>query len=232
MTPKLHQTPRPPVWLTRALVPLTLMLVLLSLNAPGASAHVEVDVGDGQYMMEIGFRDEPAFLGQPNAIFIHVEEYGTGGTEPVEGLAATLTAEVTKDGKTFSPALVPMGDGTYEGAFVPTEVGDYSFRISGTIGDATVDETVSSSPTTFNSVEPLSSIEFPVAQPDVAQFQADLQSAKADAAIARTLGIAGIAAGLLGLIVAAVAFARSGRSAPADAPATPLAAEPTSKLIR
>ena len=115
---------------------------------------------------------------------------------------------------------------------MPTEVGDYSFRISGSIGDATVDETVSSSPSTFNSVEPLSSIEFPVAQPDVAQLQADLQRARADAAMARTLGIAGIAAGALGLIVAAVAFVRSSKRAPAQEPAKPLAAEPTGKLIR
>jgi hypothetical protein len=38
-----------------------------------ASAHVEIDVGDGQYVMEMGFRDEPAYLGQPNALFLSVE---------------------------------------------------------------------------------------------------------------------------------------------------------------
>ena len=103
MMPKLRRTPSPQGWRTGLLVPLALGLLLFGLSARDASAHVDVDVGDGQYVMEIGFRDEPAYLGQPNAIFIHVEAYGTGGTEPVDGLAATLTAEVTKDGKSFSP---------------------------------------------------------------------------------------------------------------------------------
>ncbi len=94
----------------------------------GARAHVDIDVGDGRYVMGIGFRDEPAFLGQPNAIFIEVAEYATGGTEPVDGLAETLTAEVSRDGKTLGVPLVPMGDGVYEGRFVPTAVGDYTFR--------------------------------------------------------------------------------------------------------
>jgi hypothetical protein len=200
--------------------------------APSASAHVEIDVGDGQYVMEIGFRDEPAFLGQPNAVFVHVERYATGGTEPVEGLAATLTAEVTKDGQSFSPPLAPTGEGSYEAVFVPTALGDYTFRISGTIEDAPVDETVTSGPSTFNSVEPLSAIEFPATEADAAQVQESLASAQSDAATARTLAIAGIAAGLLGLIVAAVAFSRAGKAAPAVVAAPASANEPPGKLIR
>lgn len=199
---------------------------------PAASAHVDVDVGDGQYVMEVGFRDEPAFQGQPNAVYVHVEEYATGGTEPVDGLAATLTAEVTKDDQTFSPPLVPTGDGTYEAIFVPTALGDYTFRISGTIGDASVDESVTSGPSTFNSVEPLSVIEFPAAQSEGAETQLSIEQVQADAAMARTLGIVGIAAGLLGLIVAAVAFSRTGKSAPLPEPAPASVSESAGKLIR
>jgi hypothetical protein len=209
------------------------MLTIL-VAAGAAQAHVDIDVGDGQYIMEVGFRDEPAFLGQPNAIFIHVEEYATGGTEPVDGLAASLTAEVLKDGQTFSPPLVPMGEGVYEAAFVPTETGDYTFRISGAIGEATVDESVTSGPTTFNSVEPLSTIEFPVPRPDLVQVQAAVSAAQADAATARTLGIAGIVAGVLGILVAAAAFARSGGK-PAETvvePAVAVGGEASGKLIR
>lgn len=223
--------PRRAVWRPQPhlfLLPIGIVVagLIVSLGFDSASAHVEVDVGDGQYVMEIGFRDEPAFVGQPNAIFVHVEQYGTGGTEPVDGLAATLTAEVSKDGMSLEPPLAPTGDGSYEAAFVPTETGDYTFRISGTIAEATVDESVTSSPTTFNSVEPLSKIEFPPRQPDAAA-----QTAQADAATARTLGIAGIAVGLLGLIVAGVALARSGKAASA---ATEVGhpSELTGKLIK
>ncbi len=195
----------------------------------GTLAHVELDVGDGQYVMEVGFRDEPAYLGQPNALALTVEEYGTGGTEPVNDLAATLSAEVSKDGQAMALPLVPVGEGEYEAAFVPTATGDYTFRLSGTIGEATVDESVTSGPTTFNSVEPLTAIEFPQPRPDPAQLQTAVANANAAATAARTLGIAGIVAGVLGLILGALALARSRQ--PKGEPA-PRASEPTGKLIR
>jgi hypothetical protein len=197
--------------------------------AETALAHVDIDVGDGQYVMEVGFRDEPAYLGQPNALYLKVEEYATGGTEPVDDLAGTLSAEVSKDGETLSRPLVPIGDGEYEMAFVPTVAGDYTFRVSGTIGDATVDESVTSGPNTFNSVEPLSGIEFPVQRPDPVQLQATAQDAEATAAMARTLGIAGIVVGALGLIVGVVALARAGRP---KATVEAKTLEPSGKLIR
>jgi hypothetical protein len=210
---------------------------LAAMAGPASTlAHVEIDVGDGQYVMEIGFRDEPAYLGQPNAIYLNVEEYATGGTEPVDGLADTLTAEVSKDGLSKELALVPMGEGEYQAPFVPTATGDYTFRISGTIGEATVDESVSSGPNTFNSVEPLSAIEFPVSQPDPAALQAEAAAAQDVAATARSLGIAGLVAGLLGLIVGAMALVRSGRAmsigATPASPAPQASVEPSGKLIR
>jgi hypothetical protein len=192
-------------------------------------AHVEIDVGDGQYVMEVGFRDEPAYLGQPNALYLSVEQYATGGTEPVNDLAATLSAEVSKDGQVKNLSLVPVGEGEYEATFVPTATGDYTFRISGTIGEATVDESVTSGPTTFNSVEPLSAIEFPHPLPDPVQLQTAVADANAAANTARTLSVVGIVAGVLGLILGALALARSRQ--PKAEPA-PRASEHSGKLIR
>jgi hypothetical protein len=212
--------------LTTFVVALALMLSV----APGSTlAHVDIDVGDGQYVMEVGFRDEPAYLGQPNALFLSVEKYATGGTEPVNDLAATLFAEVSRDGQAMNLSLVPVGDGEYEAAFVPTVTGDYTFRVHGTVGDAAVDESVTSGPTTFNSVEPLSAIEFPVVRPDPVQLQTDIAKAEAASATARTLGIAGIVAGMLGVVLGALALTRSGqpRVEPAQRPI-----DPSGKLIR
>lgn len=203
-----------------------LMLALLPF---AAAAHEQRDVGEGRYSIEIGFRDEPAYVGQANALYLRVGEYATGGTEPVEGLAATLSAEVSKDGQTKSLDLVPMEDGVYESVFVPTAIGDYTFRFSGTIGETPVDESVTSGPRSFNSVQPLSAIQFPVSWPDPAQIEATAAEAQASAALARTLGIAGIVAGLLGLIVGAAALARSGRARAESAPAM---SEPAGKLVR
>jgi hypothetical protein len=195
----------------------------------GVLAHVEIDVGDGQYVLEVGFRDEPAYLGQPNALALRVEQYATGGTEPVNDLAATLSAEVSKDGQVMTLRLVPVGEGEYEAVFVPTATGDYTFRISGKISEATVDESVTSGPTTFNSVEPLSAIAFPQPLPDPARLQTAVADANAAAATARTLGIVGVVAGVLGLVVGALALARSRQP---TVEVTPRASEPSGKLIR
>jgi hypothetical protein len=197
-----------------------------------ALAHVSIDVGDGKYVMEMGFRDEPTYLGEPNALWLKVAKYATGGTQPVDDLASTLNAEVSKDGQTLNLPLVPMGDGVYEGIFVPTAPGDYTFHITGTIDGAPVDESATSGPSTFNSVERLSTIEFPVAQPDPAQMAAVASDAQAAASTARTLGIAGIVVGALGLIVAAAALARAGRAKPAAPAAEAVVVEPAGKLIR
>jgi hypothetical protein len=214
---------------SRALIALGIGLTLSASASAGALAHVEIDVGDGQYVMEVGFRDEPVYLGLPNALTLRVEQFATGGTEPVNDLAATLSAEVSRDGQVMTLPLVPVGEGEYEAAFVPTATGDYTFHIAGTIGEATVDESVASGPTTFNSVEPLSAIEFPRPRPDPVQLQAAVADANAAATAARTLGIAGIIAGVLGIIVGALALARSRQP---KVEVAPRVSEPTGKLIR
>jgi hypothetical protein len=199
------------------------------LLSSAASAHFSKDVGNGQYRIQMGFQDEPTFAGQPNALYLKVEQYATGGAKPVDDLASTLTAEVTKDGQSYSQPLVPIGDGQYVMPFVPTETGDYTFHVSGKIADASVDESATSGPNTFDSVQPLSAIEFPAPQADTNSVQA--ANAQADAALARTLAIAGIAVGALGLIVGVIALTRSGRPG-APVPETPIAVEPSGKLLR
>ena len=213
----------------RSVMALAIGLTLAAGATAGAFAHVEIDVGDGRYVMEVGFRDEPAYLGLPNALTLSVQRYATGGTEPVDDLAATLSAEVSRDGQVMTLPLVPVGEGEYEAAFVPTAAGDYTFRVSGTIGEATIDESVTSGPTTFNSVEPLSAIAFPQPLPDPAQLQTAVADANAAAATARTLGVAGVVAGVLGLVVGALALARSRQP---TVEVTPRASEPSGKLIR
>jgi hypothetical protein len=125
--------------------------------------------------------------------------------------------------------LVPVGEGEYEAAFVPTATGDYTFRIFGTIGEATVDERVTSGPTTFDSVQPLTAIEFPEPRPDPLQLQTAVAEANTAATTARTLGIVGIVAGVLALIVAALALIQS-RQPKVEAAQRP--SEPSGKLIR
>jgi hypothetical protein len=175
----------------------------------GALAHVNVDVADGEYVLEIGFQQEPAYLGQPNAIFVKAQKYGSGGTEPVEGLAGSLIAEVEKNGRTLEIPLIPQEEeGVYIGPFFPTAIGDYTFRITGEIDGKPVAAEVTSSPSTFNPVEPLSSVQFPDPLPDASEIASQAEEAAAAASAARTMGMAGAVLGALGLLAGAAALLR------------------------
>ena len=118
---------------------------------------------------------------------------------------------------------MPVGEGEYEAAFVPTATGTTPFA-SPEPSARPVDESVTSGPTTFNSVESPSTIEFPQPRPDPVQLQTAVAEADAAATTARTLGIAGIVAGALGLIVGAGLGGRGGpRQRQRRTPANPQA---------
>jgi hypothetical protein len=208
---------------------LLLFASLLAVVAGPATAHVDVDVADGQYVIEVGFRDEPALQGQPNAVYIAVEKYGTGGTEPVDGLAATLQAEVSRDGQTKTIPLVPMGDGVYEAPFVPTATGDYTFRIFGEIDGNAVDESITSGPQTFNSVDPLTAHEFPSVVAGNEALAA-VTAAQDAANQARLVAIAALIVGAVALIAALLMGMRSRQPVTETAIAPP--AESSGRLIK
>ena len=180
-----------------------------------AGAHASVDVAGGKYTMEVGFLNEPAYQGQPNGLFLDVRKYASGGTQPVDNLAGTLKAEVSKDGKTMPLTLVPQegSPGVYTASFFPTATGDYTFRVFGTIDGAQVDQSMTSSPTTFDTVVPAASAQFPVQTPDVASIQQSAANAEAAASSARTFGIAGIVLGAVGTVLGAIGLTRGRRPA-------------------
>lgn len=185
---------------------------VLALLPIAAVAHEQRDVGDGQYSVEIGFRDEPAYLGQPNGLYLNVTQFGSEGG-PVEDLAGTLEAEVQKDGATLPLTLVPQAEpGVYVAPFIPTALGDYTFRLFGEIDGTSIDESFSSSPTTFAPVEPVDRYQFPVNAPAGAELVAQLEAANARAARSEALAYGGIAAGVIGLLVGLGALLRAGRS--------------------
>ena len=198
-------------------------ILLLTFTATGVAAHETRTVGDGRYEVEVGFLNEPAYLNQPNGLYLDVFGFAAGGA-PVEGLAATLQAEVEKDGQTMALTLVPQAaPGVYHATFFPTATGDYSFRLFGTIGDAAIDETFRSSPNTFAAVEPLDTAQFPLKPPAVADLAERVSAVEDDAAGARTLGLIGLVVGVIGVgaAIASMVLTRSGRTARPGAPGAP-----------
>jgi len=170
----------------------------LSLSpAAVATAHEERTVAG--YDMEVGFINEPVFVGDKSGLEFFVNK----DSKPVEGLEQTLTAQVIYQGQTRDlPISARDGSpGAYESLFIPTAAGPYTFHIKGTIEGNAIDEQFTSSPTGFDEVKDQATGQFPVQFPAeadiVAQAQAG-QNAANQLPIALAFGAAGLLFGLIG----------------------------------
>jgi hypothetical protein len=156
------------------------LVLFFGMVPSGASAHEHRDVADGQYSLVVGFLDEPAFTGEKNGLDLRVAKHDpaaagaetTEGEEaveeegtPVVGLEDTLKAEVIYGDQKMELTLEPrfQAPGAYDAHFFPTAAGDYTFRIYGDIEGAAIDETFTSSPEGFSSVQAREDLEFPKA---------------------------------------------------------------------
>jgi len=142
------------------IVPGAIVLAVLALMPIPAAAHETRTVGT-DYEFVVGFINEPAVQGDTNGIWLQI----TKGDQPVVGAAETLQAQVGFGDQVKDLTLTPAHgeDGVYESVFIPTEPGDYSFRFAGNVEGVAVDETFTSSPEGFDSVQPRAELEFPAA---------------------------------------------------------------------
>ncbi len=151
------------------------LIALLALVSPAAAlAHEQRDIANGTYHLVVGFLNEPAFVDQQNGLSLRVSKLGAApatptasdedavGT-PVEGLADTLKVDVIFGDQTMALPLEPefRDPGAYRAIFFPTAEGDYTFHIFGDIEGTAVDETFTSSPEGFSSVESIEPLRFP-----------------------------------------------------------------------
>lgn len=177
-----------------------------------ALAHGQTQAGD--YALEIGFHNEPVYQGDPNSLDLFVTNSKTN--EKVNGLDSTLQAEIIFGSSRKKVALSPQDgvDGGYTAPVIPTEIGDYTWHIWGTINGAPVDVSMTSSPTTFGSVEAKADYAFPSPEVAVADLQAQSLAAASMSRIALIVGIVGALLGAGGLVAgfAAIMALRQRRS--------------------
>lgn len=211
--------------LTVVLTAVVLGAALLAAAAP-AFAHETASAGGVE--LELGWGTEPAYVGQLNTIQMIVTHADDG--DPVNDPGARLTAKVTYGDQEQEFALTPTYDagagtgtrGEYAALVIPTAPGDYTFHVTGSVEGAKVDLEVTSSPKTFSPVEDASAVQFPVKVPGTEQVAeridkelprmataAKVSDVEAQISSAKTMGYIGIAVGVAGIVLAAVAlFAR------------------------
>jgi hypothetical protein len=186
------------------------LALLISSGTALAHGHVEV----GKYELVIGFMNEPAIQSEVNGLDLRVSVHESGA--PVTGLEETLQAEISY-GATTQPLELRARwgqEGAYTADVIPTEAGDYTFRIFGTIEGEPVDVSMTSSPDTFSSVGAKESIAFPAAEATPAELAATAAVAQQTATVALVVGGLGLLLGAAGL-----AFGLSARRATREQPA-------------
>jgi hypothetical protein len=148
----------------------TFAVLVALLSAGIVGAHVAKQAGP--YTIEIGWQNEPTYVGEANAVLIIVHD---ADDQPVTDLAEDDVKVVVSTGGdqtgelTFEPAFEaeegegPLGE--YHAPIIPTAPGDYTFRFTGAIHGEPVDIEVTSGDETFDSVKGTSEIQFPTKLP-------------------------------------------------------------------
>jgi hypothetical protein len=205
-------------------------------GAEPALAHEERKVGD--YMLHVGFGDEPAYAGAKNSVQLLLHDAKTD--QPVTDLGDTLKVDVTQgagsatnDSQKMTLNVEPnfeVGEfgtpGDYRAFFIPTAPGTYTFHFTGTIKGQRVDEKFTSGPRTFSDANDPAQAQFPVKDPSGSQLAARLdrevprlndalaasqtRASKAEdaASQARIIAIVGVVVGVLGLAAAGYGLTR------------------------
>ena len=190
----------------------TIVIVAASLLCFSGTAYAHETRTVGAYQLQVGWLDEPALVGQLNSLELRVTDTRTN--KPVTGLEKTLTADVSAGG--LAPFKLELSatdeDGVYNGWVIPTVTGAYTFHLVGKIGTQTTDEKFSSGPNTFGDVEDITALQYPVKVPVADDLAKQLSAAKDAADQSRGLAVAGVAIGIIGLVVATIALRGGKRS--------------------
>jgi hypothetical protein len=191
---------------------------LTVLSAGPAFAHEARDVG--AYKVEVGWANEPTYIGFPNGVALFLND---ANDQPVEDLGDTLKVEVSFGNEKTGPLdLEPaFGDdfgtkGEYHADLIPTRPGKYTFHFTGTVRGQNFDESFTSSDTGFDEAKDDTEVAFPVKDPSraelaqkidridprVASAQSEAAAVKSDADDAKTQASIAIVLGAIGIIAA------------------------------
>jgi hypothetical protein len=199
---------------------------VLALAVSGvASAHVVKEFGT--YSIALGWLHEPAYVGEDNAVQVIIKDASGKSVDDVP--PTDLGVTVSAVGQTS--ARLPLNasfdadtglgtPGEYTAHLIPTLPGDYTFHLQGSVHGVAVDETATSSDSTFDAVQDQTSAQFPVKIPTTTELSAkvdrlDARASSANAAasdasntatlsiaVGGVLGVVGILLGATGIVLA------------------------------
>jgi hypothetical protein len=156
-----------------------------------ASAHVVKQFGT--YSVAMGWLHEPTYVGVENSVQVIVKDAAgkpvndlqPGDLQVVVSTAGQQTAALPLQ-PSFDPDTGLGTPGEYTASLIPTQVGDYTFHLTGSIHSQAVDETATSSDQTFDSVTAGTDVQFPVKLPALGDLSTLIQRVDGRATTANT----------------------------------------------
>lgn len=228
-----------PGWSLRPVVVGSVLAILLvggwvASTPDRADARERRSLLDGRFELIVGFLDEPPFEGEPNGLYLRVTDFQEPTPTPDPEVTPPPVPEATVDAEpppapvTAFEAEVRYGDQTrllplardandptiYRAEFVPTQPGDYTFRIFGTLDGVEFDEEFRSSGNTFPGVTGIGDTQFPSEIPAGQGLLDAFASAEEDADRARVFGVVGVLLGVVGLLAGGLSIVLSRRPPP------------------
>ncbi len=125
---------------TAIILVLVATLVFTSpLNVKSAEAHITKVFGN--YLVEVGWNDEPAYTGLVNTVQVTVKKGSGDSATPVINALKDMQISIQYGGVTKPLDFVPSStvDGQYVSSLIPTRVGTYSLVFKGSIQDQSID---------------------------------------------------------------------------------------------
>ena len=187
-------------WRMNAMKIIFLTLIVAMLAVSTVSAHTRYDV-DGGYAIVVGWAEEPPVVDNANAIYIEILD----GDDPFVGADQTIDVQLLYAGGTRTMNLEKTAEpGVYHSElFIPTVRGTLDVRVFGELDGTAVDLTAP--PEEIASADLL---QFPEKLPSEYEQLRSVADLEAAVQSAQTFGLAGIAAGVLGIAIGAVSLLR------------------------
>jgi len=223
------------------LVSLSILILLIFSISPFAikpvSAHITKVFGN--YLVTVGWQNEPAFNGLMNAPIVEVKKGSGDSAKPVINALANMQISIKYGSVTKQLDFVPDNtvDGQYVSPLIPTRVGTYSLIMKGTIEDQSIDTEIP-----LDDVASVDTLNFPPSSSAdtsnigqvstiINQLTSDIEDAKSSANSAAQsvanvgksfqevkdttdrlymISMAGIGIGVAGIVIAVFAISRKG----------------------
>lgn len=159
----------------------------------------------GAVRLTIGWADEPAVAGIPNAVEVVVTDDAGAAIGDAGGLRVAVAAADERVVLALDPTDQP---GRVSAPLVPTRAGTYTFHVVGSVAGQVVDVTSTCSEQTFDCVTDGAALHFPARDPSNGELAARLEResravARAERAAdeARRAAVGALALGALTLLV-------------------------------